>query len=530
LHESEVAVFGITDYFSADGYLRTLQEFNARYPESPKVLIPNIELRTNDVVNRAQEEVNVHVLFNPFRPSYQAKIRTFLQQLKTNKTDGATRPITATELSTTADFASATTLRHYIVEALETTFGKAADLLDNVLIVTAANNDGLRPERGKLRKLLITDELDKFSDAFFGSAKNVDYYLSKDRAEDKSEFTKPKPVLTGSDAHSLLDMQQRLGQVVSIAQHGTVHEPTWVKADPTFEGLKQIIYEPHNRVFIGPEPDILSRVRERKTRYIESLHISSIDGYREQQHGTWFKGEEIKLGKELTAIIGNKGNGKSALTDIIGMLANSHNQLSKGHTGQKAEELFSFLNREKFLKGGCAKQFVGTLNWYEGEADRKTLDTQVAVHLPEKVEYLPQKYLERICANIADDEFRLTLNEVIFRYVKRQDQYGQTSLEDLIRYLSQQAEEDIVLKMQELRKANAAVVGVEKKLTEDYRKEIEERLRLKKQEMDSHIGSAPTEKSNPGQSSGESAESARIGELAVAIAGIDAQVGALGKV
>ena len=116
------------------------------------------------------------------------------------------------------------------------------------------------------------------------------------------------------------------------------------------------------------------------------------------------------------------------------MLGNSHNQISKGLSGGKPEELFSFLNKEKFLKAGCAKNFEATLNWHQGEPDKKTLDAKTAAHIPEKVKYLPQKYLERICANIADDEFRATLNEVIFRYIKPQDQYGKTNLDDLIKY------------------------------------------------------------------------------------------------
>lgn len=48
------------------------------------------------------------------------------------------------------------------------------------------------------------------------------------------------------------------------------------------------------------------------------------------------------------------------------------------------------------------------------------------------IEYLPQKYLEKICANVEEDEFRHKLNEVIFEYVKRADQCEQTMLEDLI--------------------------------------------------------------------------------------------------
>lgn len=513
LHDADVQAFGITDYFSADAYFSAHAKYRENYPGSPKVFFPNIELRTNDVVNKGQEEVNIHLLFNPFRPDHAEKIKSFLNTLKTNKTDGAGRHVKASELNYEKDYAAATTTRIFIQEALADTYGKSAELLDCLLIITAANNDGIRPERGKQRKLLITDELDKLSDAFFGNARNVDYFLKTDRAEDQEEFTKPKPVLSGCDAHSLSDLDEKLGQVVCDATHGIVHEPTWVKADLTYEGLKQIVFEPRNRVFIGAEPDIERRVRENKTRYVESLHITCIDGYKPDQHGAWFCNETILLGKELVAIIGNKGSGKSAVTDIIGVMGNSHNQSSRS-PGQKPEELFSFLNKDKFLKGGCAKHFQGKLNWYEGEPDHKLLDAQVATHLPERIEYLPQKYLERICTNIADDEFRATLNEVIFRYVKPQDRHGKSSLDELIQYRTQQAQDDIARKKQELYQANSAVVSVEKKLTEDYRKELEEKIKLKKEDIEAHAKSKPEEKQSPEAGSGTaSAESARVEQL-----------------
>ncbi|MFA6955907.1 MAG: hypothetical protein WC538_08550 [Thermoanaerobaculia bacterium] len=525
LFESDVEVFGIADYFSADGYFATWEKYKERYPDSPKVFFPNIELRTTDVVNREQEEVNVHLLFNSFRHDHVARIRSFLDTLKTSKTDGDLRNIKASELKHENDYAAATTTRAFIQEALAETYGEDADYLDYLLIVTAANNDGIRPERGKKRKLLITDELDKFSDAFFGNSGNVDYFLSTRRAEDKEVFTEPKPVLSGCDAHSLSDVDEKLGQVVSDTTDGIVHEPTWIKADLTFEGLKQIIFEPSNRVFIGGEPEIERRVRQNKTRYIESLHVSNVEGYRPEHHGAWFSDEEIPLGKELVAIIGNKGSGKSAVTDIIGLLGNTHNRTSKGLIGSRVDELFSFLNTEKFLKGGCAKHFQGTLNWYEGEPDRKLLDAPVAVALPEKVEYLPQKYLERICANIADDEFRVTLNEVIFRYVRPQDQHGKDSLDALISYRTQQAEEDIALRSQDLHQANAKVVSLERKLTEDFRKQLEEKIRLKKEDIDAHAKALPIEKQNP-EAGGETAseEVLQVEQLTEKIAALASQI------
>ena len=525
LHESDVQAFGITDYFSANCYFAAVAEYRRRYPNSPKIFFPNIELRTIYVVNQAEEEVNVHLIFNSFQPDHESRIKSFLGFLKITRTDSSDRDIKATELTRTADFESATTTREYIRTALTETYGRDADLLEHVLIVTAANNDGIRAKPGVKRKAEISDELDKFSDAFFGNAGNVAYFLRTNRAEDKLEYTKSKPVLSGCDAHSLADLDAKLGQVVTTPVDGVVLEPTWIKADLTYEGLKQIVFEPDNRVYIGAEPEAERRVRQNGTRYIESLHIDCIAGYQKEQHGAWFCDENILLGKELVAIIGNKGSGKSAVTDVIGLLGNSHNQISKGLSSGKPEELFSFLNKEKFLKGGCAKHFEATLNWCEGEPDRNALDAQTATHLPEKVEYLPQKYLERICANIADDEFRATLNEVIFRYVKPQDQHGKSNLNDLIKYRTQQEEDDIAGKKQGLHQANAKVVSVEKKLTEDYRKELEERIRLRQEEIEAHGKTRPEEKPNPEAGTATpSAETAKVDELSRKIAELSGQI------
>jgi len=92
------------------------------------------------------------LVFNPFRPDYEAKIKSFLVSLKTNKTDGASRNIKASELMQQRHFEEATTTRRFIREALEETYGNGAELLDSVLLITAANNDGIRPERGKKRQ------------------------------------------------------------------------------------------------------------------------------------------------------------------------------------------------------------------------------------------------------------------------------------------------------------------------------------------------------------------------------------------
>jgi ABC-type lipoprotein export system ATPase subunit len=488
IEESDVVAFGITDYFSIDGFTTFISKFKEQYPHSKKVFFPNIELCTNEVVNKAREEVNSHLIFDP--QTAPAKLSGFLQKLETTKTVEGDRSITANEIT---DFEEASVTRDAIKRALQQTFGPGVDMTEHVLIFTAANNDGIRSERGVKRKALITDEYDKFSDGFFGNSGNSQHFLRKDRLEDSSSVVEPKPVLSCSDAHSFSDLENRLGKVV-LKDGVRIGEPTWIKADVTFEGLRQIIYEPEGRVFIGEEPEVEVRVQKNKRRYIDSIRIDQVSGYT-GRFGSWFKSERIEINKELVAIIGNKGNGKSALTDIIGLLGNSHNQ--RHERGDKMEELFSFLNRDKFLKGECASHFKAELHWYAGTPDARILDDQTDNNTPENVEYLPQKYLEKICANVEDDEFRHKLNEVIFEYVKKAERYEQTILDDLIDYLSRQTEADINAAKEVLREANAAVLAIERKLTADYKREVDEKLRLKKAEIEALKQTQPKQVPKP---------------------------------
>ena len=504
IEASEAVAFGITDYFSVDTFFVVVERFRTKYANSSKVFFPNIELCTSDVVNAASEEVNLHLVFNPFEANSRENITRFLQHLNTNKTTGpGGKRVKASDLKSGTDFQEATTTRGWIKEALDHTFGEKADLTEHVLIFAAANNDGIRATRGVKRKAVITDEVDKFSHGFLGSSNNTAYFLDPDRLEDGSK-SEPKPVISGCDAHSFNDLDAWLGKTV-LKDGVRQKEPTWIKADVTFEGLRQIIFEPADRVFIGEEPEVEVRVRENPRRYISSLDIDQIAEY-DGQHGIWFKQEKIPLNKELVAIIGNKGNGKSALTDILGLLGNSHNQ--KYQREGRTEELFSFLNKDKFLRGGCASHFVSELHWCGGPSDKADLDRETDTSVPENLEYLPQKYLEKICANIEDDEFRHKLNEVIFEYVSDDKQYGATTLEDLITYLTKQTSADIDLAKGRLHETNLRAVSIERKLVPDYSREIEQKLKLKQADIDAHDAAKPPAVPQPAKGGEDAIKSA----------------------
>lgn len=117
-----------------------------------------------------------------------------------------------------------------------------------------------------------------------------------------------KPCIHGSDAHT----ESKLFKPDD-------NRYCWIKADLSFNGLKQILNEPIDRVYIGEEPPLFENIRNNSTKFIDSVNIKPIDSFSDKS--TWFN-NEILLNKELVAVIGNKGNGKSAIADIIALCCN----------------------------------------------------------------------------------------------------------------------------------------------------------------------------------------------------------------
>jgi hypothetical protein len=207
LEVSEVQVFGITDYFSFDGYLKVEATYAENYPDGKKVFIPNIEFRLLETVSKDARHVHTHVLIDPMAAS-EEKLRTLLSDLSTHITRNGGR-VRCSELSSKSEYEQATVSITDLRKALEAVFPDGT----SYIIVTAANNDGLKGVDTKSpRSISISDELDKASDAFFGSSKNSDYFLGKDRYEDGMP-SEPKPVFSGSDAHSFDDL-------ASVTRHG----------------------------------------------------------------------------------------------------------------------------------------------------------------------------------------------------------------------------------------------------------------------------------------------------------------------
>lgn len=200
----------------------------------------------------------------------------------------------------------------------------------------------------------------------------------------------------------------------------TVKEMLWIKADLTFAGLKQCLYQPQERVFIGNVPPALDRVSKNKQGNISSISCMRID-QPVNKETTWFD-FDIPLNPSMVAVIGNKGSGKSAFSDIIGHLCCCNTM-----------ENASFLNDRRFRKAPkkYANDYFATLTWFDGETRTDSLAVSQNKSAIEDAQYLPQKYIEDVC-NDFGDTFQREIDKVIFSYVDKAERGDAQNLDGLV--------------------------------------------------------------------------------------------------
>jgi len=302
----------------------------------------------------------------------------------------------------------------------------------------------------------------------------IDIFEAKD-ASDARDYEKivfpnirmARPIVVGSDTHHNSTDSER--------------SACWIKADPTFAGLKRILVE-RQRVFLGVEPPALERQRTNTTLYCDVLSFtkdpdSTLDEY-------WFSGN-VPLNTGLVAIIGNKGSGKSALADSVGLVGNS-----------PRESDFSFLHPNKFRRPRerKAEQFSASLHWLSGDVDTRKLSDPVDLNSVETIKYIPQNYLEAICNEVAGgegSEFDKELKSVIFSHVPDHERLECESFDELMTFRAHETHEHIALLQRKLRGLNQRAITLNARLTDEHRQGLEQQLRHKQTELAAHMKAKP---------------------------------------
>jgi len=262
----------------------------------------------------------------------------------------------------------------------------------------------------------------------------------------------------------------------------------WIKAEKTFEGLRQALIEPNERIFFGNEPPIFDRVRHNKTKYISKIEINQEATYT-GQYGKWFENVELSLNPELVAIIGNKGSGKSALADIIALCGNYDKPLS-----------YSFLSPKKFRKGNLAKNFKGKLIWESStKLERLLSDDPAAEDLP-NVKYLPQGDFELLTNEIEKTEsFQKEIESVVFSHMDEEDRLLFKDFEELIENKKTITQKAIKTLQNDIQEINAEIIRLERKKNPKYISELQGLLKQKKEELSALV--EPKEVKDPNSDS-----------------------------
>lgn len=332
LEETDISVLGITDYFTVDGYKAILKFREQGRLANICTILPNIEFRLKDTVDN--QGINFHVLFCE---SITAEIieEHFLHELHITVEGRPNNPDEREKLKNSV----LQELGRNIKNENETSFKGLSDAAVGAMFARVDHDQisqllDSKRFRGKYVLVLATDNLpdwdgpsnatrriltQKTDFAFTSNENNINWFLGKKgyttQAKYVTEFKSLKPSLHGCDAHSLSEINRPCTK-----RHCRVHDCSidpeecelkfcWIKADPTFEGLKQVLYEPEERV------------RIQATKPISSRHIYTFKNIRisesEISNALSVCETALPLNSGLVAVTGGKGAGKTALVDMV---------------------------------------------------------------------------------------------------------------------------------------------------------------------------------------------------------------------
>lgn len=407
----DISVIGITDYFRIEGYKTLFGIKNSGRMNNIDLIIPNIEFRLSVAVGKKNQLLNIHLLVNPNDPDHIEEIESALAQFffesdeaKYPCNDAGFIKLGKKRLGKGKDDGA------YLKEGIEKfcpSFESFREwyrenkwLRENSMIVVAnGSNDGISGIAPTGARSEIRDEILRLSDAIFsGKPNDRDYYLGKgvDSVDDLENRIKgTKPCIHGSDAHKLEELFEPDEQ-----------RYCWIKADPTFEGLKQIIFEPEDRVFVGKTPP--------ESKY----HDKTISKIILNRSPNWYGLESLEINPGYVAIIGNKGSGKTALADCIAY----------------ATEAWEPKNKGSFIKK-ASKEMAGTeikVEWADKHPTKKTISIKDYKSEDVQIRYLSQEFVENLCSeDRLGEALRDEIEKVVFSHIDETEQLGASNFFEL---------------------------------------------------------------------------------------------------
>ena len=535
MNKAEPAVFAIMDYWTFDGWFALKQRLSdADAPRLTKKVFPGIELRLSAPT---EKRLNAHVIFSD--EIGDQHLKDFLANLKIERLDRSVSKDALVDLARAtaadmlgkkghkkevveSDYAEALLAGYKLAEVKTESYKQAITGVPDGLAIGFMpfdTSDGLTEVKWEQHYSYF---LGLFESSPIFESRNLELrtaFLCEKTSTNHAWIDNfkhglkgiPRLVVAGSDAHCFV------GAVGNDDKRGYGDFPsgkkTWIKADPTFRGLKQAILEPAKRSFIGDKPPKVQEVESNKTFYIESIEITKTGD--KAGVGRWLHGCDILLNPDLVAVIGNKGSGKSALADVIATLGNS-----------KQSKHFSFLKRDRFWgkTGEPARHFTGTLTWRDESTESRPLNESPSEEKAELVRYIPQGYFEELCnehVSGKSNAFEKELRSVIFSHASEEMRLGALDFDQLTEQQEQSLRNRLGEYRKELTSTNATIVRIEEQLQPIELKKLTDLLLLKSKQIEEHDKLKPAEVAVPTEAMSPEQKQAAEG-LAAASQQVDA--------
>lgn len=363
-----ISVIGITDYLSIDNYKKVLND--NKLSKCVDLILPNVEMRIQPMAS--ESPVNIHFIFDPqivdsLDSRFFAKLEfSYGGSTYSARKDELIRLGHQIKRDANDEEAYKLGINQFVLslDNVKKVFTYDSQLRESTIIgVSNSTTDGVSgivsnsfyrdSETGTSQLTLFRQSVYQFADFIFSANDSDRKYFLGEKSDSKEIVIQKcrslKPCVHGSDAHS----------------NSKIFEPDekrycWIKADPTFNGLRQMLYEPKDRVRIS------QLVPETKPEYhiIDKVVIEDED----------FAADPILFNDKLTCIVGGKSTGKSIL------LHNLAYTIDKPQVCNKIEKAATKTKMVKSMK----------VYWADGTIDD---GIQKSNH---KIVYIPQTYLNRL--------------------------------------------------------------------------------------------------------------------------------------
>ncbi len=277
LCDSKIDCIGLTNYFKFNEKEFALKE---KIEKKGIKVFYNLEVRL-DYQNNKDDCLDFHIIFSD--EVSKQEIDNFLRNADAN-VGGTKKKLANLEKD---DFNKAVVNFDQLLECLEE---ESLNLMGKYLLGFLSRGHGNSRSSSNYKKIV------KKAHFLIHSSDN-----QENLKEDREFWLKHnKPLLQSSDAHK----EDSIGK-----------KYTWIKAEKTFEGLKQIIYEPETRVSIDKPQDPLHKIDYVELRFNGEVKITNEKGDIPFCYAGF--NETLFFSPNFTCVIGGRGSGKSTLLQLI---------------------------------------------------------------------------------------------------------------------------------------------------------------------------------------------------------------------